>query len=203
VATLNQLCVEWGVAARTLPGQIQSGDLSLVLRTEAGTLAAVVDGLGHGEEAEFASRTVLGVLEKYPNDHIISLVRRCHEALRETRGAVMSIASFNDRDGVMTWLGVGNVEGILVRADAKSASEGLLLRSGVLGSALPSLQAAALPVATGDLLILATDGIRSGFASSVIGGASPQRIADRILRQHSKPTDDTLVLVARFAAVKP
>jgi negative regulator of sigma-B (phosphoserine phosphatase) len=203
VATLNQLCVEWGVASRTLPGQIHSGDLSLVLRTDEGTLAAVVDGLGHGDEAEFASRTVVGVLEKYPNDHIISLIRRCHEALHGTRGAVMSIASFNAQDCVMTWLGVGNVEGILVRAYSKSVSEGLLLRGGVLGSALPPLQAAALPVATGDLLILATDGIGSGFARSVIGGASPQRIADRILREHSKPTDDSLVLVARFAAVKP
>lgn len=202
MALLNQLCVEWGVASGILPGQVESGDLSLVLQTEEGTLAAVVDGLGHGDEAAFASRTSLGVLEKYPDEHIISLVRRCHEALCETRGAVMSIASFNARDGVMTWLGVGNVEGILVRADANSPSEGLLLRGGVLGSVLPPLQAAALPVVTGDLLIFATDGIRSGFVSSVIRGASPQRIADRILREHGKPTDDALVLVARFAAVE-
>jgi serine phosphatase RsbU (regulator of sigma subunit) len=184
-----------------LPGQKECGDVSSILWTEEGMLTAVVDGLGHGDEAAQASRLVLRMLEQHRQEHIISLVQHCHQALRGTRGAVLSLASFNLRDRVMTWLGVGNVEGVLIRADGKSPSEALLLRSGVLGSVLPPLQAAVLPVTTGDLLILATDGIRTGFESSMIRSAPPQSVADHILQQYGKPADDALVLVARFAVV--
>lgn len=198
MATLNQKCVETGVASRMLPGQMESGDVSVVLPTEEGALVAVVDGLGHGDEAALPSRTVVRTLEEHANEHIISLVRRCHEVLGGTRGAVMSIASFNVRDCVMTWLGVGNVEGILMRENPKVHAESLLLRGGVLGGMLPPLQAAVLPVTAGDTLVLATDGIRSGFESCVNRSAHPQGIADRILQQYCKNTDDALVLVARF-----
>ena len=62
----------------------------------------------------------------------------------------------------MTWLGVGNVEGVLIRADTRAtpAAESVLLRGGVVGYQLPALQASVVPVSRGDLLILATDGIR-------------------------------------------
>jgi hypothetical protein len=146
---------------------------------------------------------VLSVLEEFPEEHIISLVKRCHEVLRGTRGAVMSIASFNIKDSVMTWLGVGNVEGILLRADSRLPAEGLLLRGGVLGGVLPPLQAAVLPVSAGDVLVLATDGIRAGFERSIISSAPPQENAERILQQHRKATDDALVLAVRFMTGMP
>jgi serine phosphatase RsbU (regulator of sigma subunit) len=203
VATLKKACVEWGVASRILPGQIECGDVSVVLSTKEGALAAVADGLGHGDEAAIAARMVLGVLEESPEEHIISLVKRCHEVLRGTRGAVMSIASFSIKDSLMTWLGVGNVEGILIRADSRLSVEGLLLRGGVLGGVLPPLQAAVLPVAAGDILVLATDGIRAGFEKSIISSATPQQNADRILQNHGRATDDALVLAVRFMAGLP
>lgn len=200
---MNQLGVEWGVAARVLPGQMESGDVSIVLRREEGALIAVVDGVGHGDEAAQASRAVLDILEGEPDEHILSLTRHCHEALRGKRGAVMSIASYHARDRLVTWLGVGNVEGALLRADPRLPSEGLLLRAGVLGSVLPPLQAAVLPVSANDLLILTTDGVSSGFEGAVVRSAPPQKIADCILMRHSKNTDDALVLVARFVKDRP
>ena len=57
----------------------------------------------------------IATLAAYAHEPIISLIRRCHEALRGTRGVVMSIASLNTHDRTMVWLGVGNVEGVLLR----------------------------------------------------------------------------------------
>jgi phosphoserine phosphatase RsbX len=51
---------------------------------------------------------------------------------------------------------------------------------------------------SGDLLILATDGVRTGFTSQVRLSDPPQQVADDILARHGKSTDDALVLVARF-----
>jgi len=56
-----------------------------------------------------------------------------------------------------------------------------------------------VPVAPGDLLIFATDGIREGFAEGLPTDATPQQLADQILARSGKGTDDALVLVARYA----
>jgi phosphoserine phosphatase RsbX len=165
-----------------------------------GILVAVVEGLGHGPEAAAAAAEAVRTLESHPEQPVISLVKRCHEALRGTRGAVMSLASYSARHSTMMWLGVGNVEGVLLRRPDKlhEERESLLLRGGVLGTRLPALTAAVIPVRWGDILILATDGIRSDFARDVIVTDPVQRIADRILAEHRKGTDDALVLVSRY-----
>jgi negative regulator of sigma-B (phosphoserine phosphatase) len=104
---------------------------------------------------------------------------------------------------MMTWLGVGNVQGVLMRADAKNGNvkESLLLRAGVVGSQLPALQATVLPIVQGDTLFFATDGVRSDFSVTLSARENPQRAADRILAHYGNGNDDALVLVARFTGI--
>jgi serine phosphatase RsbU (regulator of sigma subunit) len=199
--TLRPPRIETGLATAMRVGEAESGDLSVVLLTPGGALVGVVDGLGHGEEAAAAAKVAVSVLESHPVEPVVSLVRLCHEELRATRGVVVSLASIDAVEGVMTWVGVGNVEGILLRADlqAQPATESLLLRGGVVGGAeLPPLSGAVLRIFPGDTLIFATDGIRSGFAAGLTAGIAPQLLANRILRHHTRNTDDALVLAARF-----
>jgi hypothetical protein len=47
------------------------------------------------------------------------------------------------------------------------------------------------------VLVLATDGIRHDFVANLNPGP-PQAMADRILHQYAKGTDDALVLVAQY-----
>jgi len=194
--------IDWGVASRALPGEAQSGDLHLVKQVGTGALVAVVDGLGHGAEAATAARAAVAALERHATESPVPLVERCHRALQGTRGVVMSVAVFSRSDRSMTWLGVGNVEGLLLYGDgaARSGSPraGLVTRGGIVGSELPRLHPVVLPVASGDTLIFATDGIREGFADGLSPEASPQQLADQILARHGKGTDDALVLVARY-----
>lgn len=192
--------IDWAVAALTLPGQEESGDRYVVRDFPGGVLVGVVDGLGHGKEAAAAAEIAVETLEKYAQESVISLIRRCHEKLVRTRGAAVSMASFNPTDSALTWLGVGNVSGFLQHRDANvsPAQESLLLRGGVVGGMLPRVYASIIPVMPTDTLVIATDGVRSGYADSFSVTDSPQRIADRILAQHARGTDDALVLVARF-----
>jgi hypothetical protein len=167
-----------------------------------GVLLAVIDGLGHGEGAAAAARSAAAVLRQRAREPLVPLVQHCHEALRRTSGAVMSLAVFQPGEGVLTWLGVGNVEGIRLRADAgpRPARDAVVQRGGVVGYRLPPLRASVLSVAPGDTLILATDGIRSGFAERLDPSGPPQQIADDIFHRYAKDTDDALVLVARLGA---
>lgn len=116
----------------------------------------------------------------------------------------MSLASVDVRHGLMTWLGVGNVQGVLVRNDKKpNSQETLLLRGGVVGDHLPQLQAAVLPVTQGDLLVFATDGVRTDFVRTLSAMENPQRAAERIMKTFCSQSDDALVLALRITGIHP
>jgi phosphoserine phosphatase RsbX len=192
--------IHWGVATLALAGQRESGDLHLVAAVRDGVLVAVVDGLGHGEEAAAAARLAVKTLERLADEPPLSLLQQCHLALKGTRGVVLSLARFDAPRATMTWLGVGNVEGVLHHANwaERSARAALITRGGIVGSELPAVQAGVIPVEPGDTLVLATDGIRSGFSKDISPRDQPQRLADLILARYGKGTDDALVLVARY-----
>lgn len=191
--------LEWGVASQALPGQDETGDRHAIVQFDGGVMMAVIDGLGHGVEAAIAARIAAEVLEQNATESVITLVRLCHEDLRATRGVVMSLAAFNLVDSTVTWLGVGNVEGVLLHRDAYGGvnQEVLPLRGGVVGDQLPPLMASIVPVSKGDTLIFATDGIRLGFADG-LKADSAQATADAVLARFARGTDDALVLVARY-----
>jgi serine/threonine protein phosphatase PrpC len=200
-ASSVQSTIDCGVAQIALEGETVSGDRHLVAPFPDGVLVGVVDGLGHGAEAAAAAGTAVATLAANAHEPVISLLKRCHDALKGTRGAAMSLASFSATYSTVTWLGVGNVEGVLVRADkhAVPPQENIMLFPGIAGHNLPSLRAVIHPVNPGDLLILFTDGIRRDFLSGPpILGHSLQRVADRICAKYSKFTDDALVLMARY-----
>ena len=196
------------VAGHTLAGQRVSGDLHLVTSFSKGVLIAVVDGLGHGEDAVAAAHTAILTLREHAEEHVVALFQQCHEQLKNTRGVVMSLASVRAHDGLMTWAGVGDVEGVLLREDVNAGlvRESLPLRGGVVGYQLPPLRATVLPVRRGDILIFATDGLRSSFVQEPLlrnpllrrAQDGPQQLADQLLTQYGKATDDALVLVARY-----
>lgn len=196
----SRCVIDWAVARSILPGETESGDLHLVTSVPHGALTAVVDGLGHGPEAAAAARKAIATLEQHPQETLIALLQRCHEALRGTRGVVISMAFFHAVDQTLTWLGVGDVEGVLVRGDTQSnpPREALLQRGGVVGFQIPTPRASVMALGKGDTIVFATDGIRTGWAQEVLPMENPQRIADRICSRYNKGTDDALVLVARY-----
>jgi len=197
---MNTPVIEWGVGSVPMPGQSQSGDRYVVHPSPNGVMVAAIDGIGHGQEAARAADRAATILTKHAQESMIGLVKRCHDQLRETRGVVLSLAVINEVEGDLTWMGVGNVEGVVVRAAASAnpRKESLLLRGGVVGHQLPSLYASIIPIARGDTLILVTDGVHSNFADSVNVTDRPQLIADRIIAEYSRGSDDALVLVARY-----
>jgi phosphoserine phosphatase RsbX len=197
---LSKSGVELGVASATLAGQSESGDRYVYQGFTDGALVALVDGIGHGPEAAVAAEAACAILNKHAGEPVIALAERCHSGLRSTRGAVMSLAAFDMKHHLLTWLGIGNVQGALRRfgVPADGTEELLLLHAGVVGSQLPALRASVLPVAPGDMLVLATDGVQSGFAPHVASWEAPRRAAQTILDRYNKRTDDALVLVARY-----
>lgn len=199
-ASAERPLLEFGVSSLPAPGQHESGDLYLVQDTPGGALAGVVDGVGHGAEAAGVARRTVDLLREHCREGVIPLVTRCHALLKQTRGVVMSLVSFCAAENTITWLGVGNVEGMLLRRAPQGhpGQEPMLVRPGLVGYRLPALQAVITPIAEGDLLILTTDGIRAEFGQSVPHEGAPDRIAEYICSHFRRPEDDALVLAVRY-----
>jgi phosphoserine phosphatase RsbX len=201
---------DWGVASLPLQGQTQSGDCHVVKIFSDEALVAVVDGLGHGRQAAAAARLAADVMDEYvPSDSLTVLFERCHERLRDSRGAVISLALLDAAQGAITWLGVGNIEGLLFRNPAHDGSarrrpqESLLLRPGVVGRRLPRLSNSTLPLQDGDLLVFATDGIGPAFAEMDYRSEPALQIAHHILSHYRLMTDDALALAVRYIHERP
>ena len=197
--TSADAALEWDLASAPMPGENVIGDGAFVEFAHEHVVAAAIDGVGHGAAAAAAARVAMRSLQRAATHDLGTMVRDCHVALTRTRGAVLSLARIDYREQTLTWVGIGNVEGRLVRAgDRLRPAESLLLHGGVVGHALPRLTPQTTSVARGDLLIFATDGIRREFADSLVPSGSCRDIAERILRDYALGSDDALVLVARY-----
>jgi phosphoserine phosphatase RsbX len=190
--------VQWNVASRPMPGETESGDLHLVAPFEGGVLVAAIDGLGHGPEAAMAAQRAANVLSGAPGRPIRELVEKCHEALRSSRGAVMTIARFDARNRRLAWTAVGNVEAVLYRAAEGASREVIVPRAGVVGYQLPKLRETTLPLARDDTLVLATDGVSHHLFLNPPSQLAAPDCAASLLDRYAKGNDDALILVVRY-----
>jgi negative regulator of sigma-B (phosphoserine phosphatase) len=187
--------IDVAIAAAPLDGASESGDAAVVVDFPGRRLIAGIDGLGHGPEAAQAAHVIAEQLREVGDRPLPELVQCCHDAARSTRGAVLTLVAFEGQ-GRLRWLAVGNVDGVLVRADGRR-HESVIARPGIVGSSLPPMRETVLEIARGDTVVLATDGLCSGFARSVRLAEPPQACAERILSDYARGGDDALVIVAR------
>ena len=190
--------LDFGVAGAALEGEDRSGDLAVFAPTSSGGLACLIDGLGHGDAAADAAAAAAEVIRHHAEAPPQELLDRCHEALKETRGVVMTLARFNVGAAELEWTGVGNVDARLWHPSAGGRHDVALVFGGVVGYQVPRVRPSTLALAPGDLLVMVTDGIDPGFAAALDGGGPAQTVAERVFAAHGKGTDDALVVVVRY-----
>jgi negative regulator of sigma-B (phosphoserine phosphatase) len=187
-----------GCAGAPMEGERRSGDIAVFAATAAGGLACLIDGLGHGPEAADAAETCAGVVQENAEAPPQELLELCHDALLDSRGAVMTVAWFDLERSALSWTGVGNVDARLVRAGPVAREEVALVFGGVLGYRLPKIRPATMALGRGDVLVMITDGIDGAISPALAGGGAAQTLADRIFAMHGKGNDDALAVVIRY-----
>jgi phosphoserine phosphatase RsbX len=193
--------IEWATAGRPRPGEHACGDQSIAVGIDGGAaLFGVLDGLGHGPAAANAAIAAVEALKNARRERVEVLVQLCHRVLGGTRGAAMTLARINFEARQLCWTGVGNVTANLV---AKGASgihvrSSVRLAAGIVGYRIPEISPAqVIPIRTGDLLIIVSDGIAEDHLDHIDFAAPAAVIADQILGKHAKESDDAMVLAAR------
>lgn len=183
------------------PGQDKCGDRYLIKEVGDKVLLAAIDGLGHGMQAEIAGKIAVSILDVYGAQlSLVSLINKCHKNLLHTRGVVLTMAMINTTKKKISWLGVGNVRGMLIRNSKMwdHSTKYITTRGGVVGHHLPSMFVKSYDLQKNDLIILATDGINKDFLSSVNVNLSPKKLTSSIADNHYSQRDDALVLAARY-----
>ena len=191
--------LERGEAGAPLAGESRSGDLAVFAAYEGGALVATVDGLGHGPPAADAAEAAGAQFRAHAGEPPERLLKRCHDSLRSTRGVVATLAWFDLDTGELTWTGVGNVEGRLVRADRQGDSnDSPTLFGGVLGWSLPAVRLVHTRLGPGDCVVMATDGVAADFGSSLQPGIPAPQQARRVFESNARGSDDALVVAVRY-----
>jgi hypothetical protein len=196
--------LEWAVATRPKPGESESGDAFVVRGFPEGALVAVIDGIGHGAEASAAAGAVVRALEAIDSAPraaaVGDVIDACHVAARRTRGCVLTAAWISSEQHTLTWTGLGNVEGLVFRADATRVR--IHPAGGIVGGTeakLPRLFLRSEPFAPGELVVLATDGAATALRSDRVLLGDVRSLADALLAP-CVANDDALVLCARHVA---
>lgn len=198
--------VEWAMRTRGRRGARVTGDHGMVVRVRGGLLVAAVDGLGHGPAAAVAAQEAAAAVQRNADrtgGDLAALMVECHARLRKTRGAAMSLAFLSVGTDTLTWLGVGDVEGRVIRHAGSDGGLSLLLLPGLVGHDLPALRTGTAAVLRGDLIALASDGVRVDFADRLNNAGSPASIAERVLSEHWDEKDDALIIVLRWLGRPP
>lgn len=185
-----------GARSRPYAGETFNGDGYYVRHMDGSTLLAVVDGLGHGTGALAATRVALDALDGWTNEPLDELMYAAHDALRATRGAVMSVALLDHNREQLHFSGVGNVSTRVFNAPVPVHP---LSINGTLGTRLAKVPVWQYPWREGATIIMASDGLSASWDMNAYPGLleqPPQLIAGVLLRDYGRTSDDATVLVA-------
>lgn len=189
---------EVAILGRALAGEPVSGDDALARYTPDHLLVAVADGLGHGPEARAGAAAALDALAAAdPTAPLPALIARCADAVRGTRGAVMSVARLDLATRAVEHAGVGDVHLLLHEPAGDVRLPGG--RGFLAGASRLPLRVREDTASLGrwGALVLYSDGLKTAAAPPAGLVGDVVTAAHDLVARFARGTDDLTVLVAR------
>lgn len=188
------------VAKRPLAGWSACGDDARYWRDEERVLLCIVDGLGHGREAEEAAQAAMVYVEAHRHKPLPEILAGCDRAIHHTRGVAMGLARVHRRRKKLTFAGVGNTCLLIWRGAQwmRFASA-----NGIIGARFRRVSPEEIRLSAGDLGIMMTDGVSNQIDLSRYGSLPWQDLeafAQRLLTDWALPGDDAAVITFRIGA---
>jgi anti-sigma regulatory factor (Ser/Thr protein kinase) len=192
--------LQFGAVNVCKPGQEVCGDAWGAEQTAETSTLLVADGLGHGYEASLASHEAVRIFHENPDLSPAELVERCHQGLRGSRGAAVSVARINRTRGTLVFCGVGNVAAQIY--GGSKISQHLVSVNGTAGHQIQRIREFNYPWPDNGMLLLYSDGLATGTGldgQPSLALRDPSLIAGALYRDFSRGHDDATVVVAKAA----
>ena len=184
-----------GAVCTPLRGEVACGDAWRIVVAPRRVVVMLVDGLGHGPDAAAAAAAATAALPSLTGESPDVAVAGLAIALRNTRGAALSMAVIDEAARVIRFGGVGNVDG---RVLVNGPTEYLVPQNGIVGAGTPAVRCVNASWPVGARLVMHSDGIGPRWRVDAYPGlanAHPALLAGVIYRDFARDRDDATVLV--------
>jgi serine/threonine protein phosphatase PrpC len=180
------------VSQRCARGERVCGDDFAVVHRDRAWVLAVIDGLGHGPQAQEAARAAREVIERSPALPLEQMVADVGRALKASRGACLGLAQVDLERWRLRCVIVGNVEIVGMGREALRP----LPSPGIVGREIRKLRVFESALAPGDRLFLYSDGISRRVELARYRHLAAQQAADAVVEDFGESHDDATCLVA-------
>ena len=187
-----------GSFARNSFGERVCGDVAFFAQKEDWAFLGIIDGLGHGKQANEAAELARDFLTENWEPSVLRTMSKMHEALKGSIGVAAGIASIDLRNNMLHYSGIGNT--VLRRMGGNSIR--MVSREGVVGIRMRSPIEQELLLENKDVLVLHTDGVSENFELKDYPQMllqSPAVIAKTIVRKFGNQFDDATCLVVKYS----
>lgn len=174
------------IHVRPYPGAPRGGDTGLVIPSEDGALAALIDAAGHGLSAYAVAQQARETILQYSDLEPDALLRTLDQALTGTIGAAISIARI--RAHTLWFAGIGNV-------CARVGEQHLRVQDGQVGRLRRTPHLVSMPLPTNTWLVMHTDGVSH---HGPLHGSHANALAKTLVTTWGKTSDDASALVMRW-----
>lgn len=185
------------VAVRTHPESNTCGDGHVIRHDGPRTLLAVIDGLGHGNQARNAAAIAEAYLHANYRKPLEQMPEELHTALHQSRGAVVGVARIDEEKNSLHFVGVGNISARLWTPE-KGDWTRFVSMSGTLGASLRTPRIFSYPWQRGSVLIMYSDGLKEHWELEKEHILKPApEISRMLMQEYWRRTDDATVMVAK------
>jgi anti-sigma regulatory factor (Ser/Thr protein kinase) len=195
-STLPPLAI--GAVNACKKGEVVCGDCWGCVQAGGHTTLLIADGLGHGFEANLASREAVRVLRERPDLAPEPLLELAHLALRSSRGAAVAVARIDRIHGHLAFSGIGNISAQIY--SGSRAQQHLVSVNGTAGHQVRQIREFSYPWPDHGVLVLHSDGLQSATGFEAHPGLAlrdPSLIAGLFYRDYSRGHDDATVVVVK------
>ncbi len=185
-----------GAVASVAPGETVSGDQWAMTLGDGSSALVMADGLGHGMKAYEAARTAVQTFVSHAQGPPGEYLSHAHDAMRATRGAALAMARFDVDATSITFAGVGNIAGVIVKRDGRQ--HGMVSNNGTVGADTLSIKEFSYEWNTGEPLVMHTDGLQTRWSLADRPGLAschPAIVAAVLHRDFLRGRDDATVVV--------
>ena len=193
----SQISVHSLITAK--PPEILSGDGCAYKFSERHFKLLLMDGLGHGPEANKVLVEAFDSFKLCPYNDPAEVVRFLHPPLKKTRGGVGTLVVYDLLNGQCEILGVGNISCKIFSA---GEMKNVMSYNGIIGHNIPNTMTShSIPTKDFKYIILCSDGIKSRWDIAKypsIQRYDPVIIAAAIYKDFNRQTDDTSVVIIKI-----
>jgi len=187
-----------GAICRPIRGETVCGDQWSFALTSGGPTLMLTDGSGHGLAAEAAAKLSVETFIGNRDEPLPRIMELMHRALQPTRGAAVSLARLDQSEGLIRFVGVGNVAGRVVSA---GVPQSMVSNNGIVGHIASRIREFTYRMVQPTMVVLHSDGLSARWEFGDYPGLAfshPSLVAGVLFRDFARDRDDASVVALRI-----